>query len=85
MTLRKRIAASLFVLAAILFLPYWAYLPLLAVAMVLVPFYWEAIVFGFLIDVLYGSGGTLFSPAPLVTLLFLVILLPIRERIRWNL
>lgn len=80
---KRRILASIMVLGAIIFLPYWIYLPLLLTAMALLPFYWEAIIFGFLIDVLYGPDmHRLFSPAALSALVILVLLLPLRERLR---
>ena len=81
-----RIIGTLIVLISILILPYWSYVPFLLVAMVYFPFYWEGIFLAFLIDILYGNGiGTLpslVSPSALLALILLVILLPLRERLR---
>jgi len=83
--MKRRIIGALILLLAILFLPYWVYIPLLFIATVLFPLYWEAVLFGFLIDVLYGQGHSwLLSPTALAALVILIVLLPLRERLRWQ-
>jgi len=81
-----RLGSTLVVLLAIIFLPYWVYLPLLGAAMIIFPFFWEAVLLSLLIDVLYGGGvsgmAELFSPMALAATILLIILLPLRERIR---
>jgi hypothetical protein len=81
-----RATASVGVLLAILFLPYWAYIPALTAAMIVFPFFWEGIVLAYLIDMLYGRGiGTLselLSPMAFAATLFLIALVPVRERLR---
>jgi hypothetical protein len=67
-------------LLAILFLPHWVYIPAILAAAIFLPFYWEAILFGFVIDTLYGTRGSF--PAALVAGLAVALLLPIRERLR---
>lgn len=52
----KRAISYVVILISILFLPYWLYVPIIVAATVIIPFFWEAIIFGFLIDVLYGSS-----------------------------
>ncbi len=83
---KLRGGSILAVLLAIIFLPYWLYLPLLGAAMIFFPFFWEGIVLALLIDVLYGGGigrvGELFSPIAFAATLILAALLPLRERIR---
>lgn len=80
----KRIAAIIIIFLAILFLPWWIYLPLLFIAIALLPMFWEGVFLGFLVDVLYGEGLSLpfISPVALVTLVALIIFLPLREHLR---
>jgi hypothetical protein len=73
-------------LIAIIFLPYWIYIPLLFLAILFFPFFWEGILLGFLIDVLYGSLG--FGLASFIqsfsfwAFVLLLLLLPLRKIIR---
>ncbi len=84
--MRDRLIATVLILGATIFLPYWIYLPLLVVAMALIPFYWEAIFLGFLIDTLYGpSSLNVFTSVAFWSLLMLVAIMPLRERLRWRL
>lgn len=86
--MRKRDLSSLILLITIIFLPYWIYLPLLLIATLLLPLYWEGILLGFLIDILHGRGITAFpsllSPIAISVVILLIILLPLRERLRFN-
>ena len=66
------------VLVSILVLPYWFYLPVLFIAMVLRPFFWEGILFAFLIDTVYGSG----IETAISALVILIIMLPFRDSLR---
>lgn len=83
-----RILASFIILISILILPYWVYLPIILIFMVIFPFFWEAIVFGFLIDVFYGGGvrglPSFVSPLALLALVLIFVLAPIQERLRLN-
>jgi hypothetical protein len=84
--MKQRLLVSVLILLAIFFLPYWLYLPLLFLGMVFIPFYWEAILLAFLIDVLYGPGTSLFfSRTALYTAILLMVMMPVRERLRWRL
>jgi len=82
----RRILCSVVILAFILFLPYWIYIPVLFVGIILFPFFWEGIFLAFLIDAIHGSGMEVFpsliSPLILSVLIVLVALLFIRERLR---
>jgi hypothetical protein len=83
---RYRVGAIIAVLFAIFFLPYWLYLPSLLAAMIVFPIFWEGIVLAYLIDILYGRGiGTLaelLSPMAFTAALLLIVLIPVRERLR---
>lgn len=85
----RRLFGSALVLLSILVLPFWFYIPILFIAIVVFPFYWEGILFGFLIDVLYGNG---ISPVSygvslwgLGALIILLALMPFRGHIRFSL
>lgn len=82
----RRALGFIVVLLSILTLPYWIYVPLLFIAIILFPFFWEGIFLAFLIDVIHGSGiegfPSLVSPFAFYVLIALVILLPLRERLR---
>ena len=82
----RRILCSVVILISILFLPYWVYIPVLFVGIILFPFFWEGIFLVFLIDVIHGNGMKIFpsliSPLALSVLVMLVALLYIRERLR---
>ena len=70
---------TLILFLSIILLPWWFYLPMLLLAILLVPNYWPAILLGFLVDTLYGTGFWI----ALSSLLILLALIPIRERIRF--
>ncbi|MBX4206494.1 hypothetical protein KW784_01785 [Candidatus Parcubacteria bacterium] len=82
MSSQKRNLVSSALVLAVLFLPYWAYVPPIALAALLLPFYWEAVVLGFLIDTLYGQQGSF--PAALAAAAFVALLMPVRKRLRWT-
>ena len=73
-----RLLTTILVFLSIIFLPYYLYVPALILAMAALPLFWEGMLLGFLIDILYGSG----IHAGLLALLGLALLLPLRERIR---
>ncbi|MFZ2763891.1 MAG: hypothetical protein WAX80_02565 [Minisyncoccia bacterium] len=83
-----RIIGSVMVFVSILVLPSWVYLPLLLIAILAFPFFWEGILFGFLIDVIYGRGieliPSLISPFALLALVILIVIMPIKENLRSN-
>lgn len=76
----RRTLGSIIVLISILLLPYWIYIPVLFVAIVLLPLYWEGILFASLIDILYGGG----VETALYALILLSVLLPVRASLRSN-
>jgi len=82
----SRTLGSIIILISILVLPYWIYIPVLFIGIILFPFFWESILFAFLIDVLYGQGIKIFSPSisllTLSILIALIALMPLRERLR---
>lgn len=84
----SRILGSVVIFASILVLPYWVYIPVLFFGIILFPFFWEGIPLAFLIDVIHGSGmevlSALVSPLALSALIALIVLLPIRESLRFH-
>ncbi|MDO8424224.1 MAG: hypothetical protein Q7S54_01265 [bacterium] len=81
-----RLIATILLILSIIFLPYWIYVPALVAAMAAFPLFWESILLGFLIDVLYGekisSLSSFIFSAGFLALAGLFILLPLRERLR---
>jgi hypothetical protein len=75
---RHMVSAALFL--SVLFLPYWFYGSAILVAALLLPFYGEAIILGFLIDTLYGTH--VWFPTACVAAGVVVLLIPVRERLR---
>lgn len=84
----SRILCSIVILASILVLPYWVYIPVLFIGTILFPFFWEGIPLAFLIEVIHGSGmeilPALVSPLALSALIVLIAMLPIRESLRFH-
>lgn len=82
-----RIAASAIMLISILFLPYWIYLPLLFLAVLVVPFFWEGIFFAVFIEAIYGSSSGVWSmisnPLTLSIFVLSVVVIPFRKRLRF--
>ncbi|KKW10112.1 MAG: hypothetical protein UY47_C0001G0060 [Parcubacteria group bacterium GW2011_GWB1_49_7] len=83
---KRRYITLAALILAIIFLPYYVYIPFLAVVIVVFPFFWEGVFAGFLIDALYGSEihsfFSIFSTFAFFSLSLAVIILPIRRRIR---
>jgi len=82
----RRILGSVVILVSILVLPYWIYIPVLFIGIILFSFFWEGILLAFLVSVVHDSGMTvlssLVSPLALSILVALISLLPIRESLR---
>lgn len=81
-----RIITSILIIGAIIFLPYWVYVPLVFIAAAAFPFFWEGVIIALFIDALYGKGVSLapasFSILSLSMFAFIIMLLPVREQIR---
>lgn len=75
-----RYLATIALLVSIIFLPYWIYVPALVAAIAAFPLFWEGILLAFLIDILYGEG----IYAGLLALGGLILLLPLRNRLRYH-
>ena len=82
----RRIIGSVLILIFIFVMPYWIYIPFLFIGIILFPFFWEGIVFVFLIDVVYGGTVETFanfiSPLAVFVLIALIVMLPVRESLR---
>jgi hypothetical protein len=76
-----------FIFLLVLIMPWWIYLPALALAVLLLPFFWEGLVLAFIVDVLYGTRLSenffLMFPIALGTTLLLVIVPFIQKRFRF--
>lgn len=83
-----RIASSIFLLILVATTPYWLYLPLIAVAIFIFPFYVEGIILGLLVDALYGSGQHGFFlinfPFALIAAALVLGTPLVRRRLRFN-
>ena len=84
----NRLVSYFIILLLILFTPYWIYIPVLLLAILVFPFFWEGVLFAILINTLYGYGGgileALRSILPLVTLGVVLVLIPIHNNLRIN-
>lgn len=76
----SRLIGFVFVLFSILLLPYWFYAISLSIAIIVFPFFWEGILLASLIDVFYGKG----TEVLIVALILSLVLLPVRERLRFH-
>lgn len=81
-----RILTSAIILLAVLMLPYWLYLPMLLFAIIAFPFYFEAVLLGLLIDMLYGvhESGILAFPFGIAMTILVMIAMPTRTYIRFH-
>jgi hypothetical protein len=56
------------------------------ISAVVIPFFWEGVLFALLINVIYRSDATIFaqllSPLVVSIFIFLIILMPLREKLR---
>ncbi len=79
---------TLVVFLALIATPYWVYLPLVLIGVVLFPFYLEAILFGLIVDIVYGggtNGGALLGfPFGIVAAVLVLFSAPLREYLRFN-
>jgi hypothetical protein len=70
----------------ILAFPAWVYIPIVTLGIGIFDFYWEGIILAFFIDVLYGTrvhmGISLFFPFALGAAALVLLLLPIKQRLR---
>ena len=86
--MNRRLIVTLVLFLAIIAFPYWIYLPALGLAIFFLRFYWEGIILAFIVDVLYGHSpymGLSFSfPLAIYVSIFVLILLPIHEQIRFD-
>jgi len=80
-----RVITVIVLVLSIVLLPYWLYLPALVISMVYFRLFWEGIALAFLVDALYGYG-TWFShyQFSVYALIIFLILLPIRDNLRFN-
>ncbi|MDO8728713.1 MAG: hypothetical protein Q7K26_02330 [bacterium] len=74
------------ILISLLVLPYWIYIPVLFIGIILFPYFWEGILAVFLIDIIHSNATEMFSllisPLILSVLITLIIMVPVRESLR---
>ncbi len=84
--MNKRTLATVALVVAIFAFPYWVYIPMLVAFAAIFPFYFEAIILAFVIDVLYGaraySDVSFFFPFALITSLLVIMILPVKQYFR---
>lgn len=82
----NRTLVSICLVVLILAFPYWIYVPVVVGAIFYFPFYYEAVIYGFLIDTLYGkvtySLLTFKYPFAVGFFCLILLLLPLRRYIR---
>jgi len=82
----KRSNINIIILIVIIAFPFWVYVPLVVLSTLYEPFFYEAIFYGFLIDILYGARTygslTFVFPFALGLSILVVTLLPLRQYIR---
>ena len=85
---KHRIIIFIFLIISVWLLPFWFYLPLIAVAIFVTPFFLEGVFLGLLIDTLYGGINFFGIYFPFLFSVLAVVLLlvsiPIRERLRFD-
>ena len=84
-SMNKRILLTAGLFLCVVFLPYWVYVPAVLAALVLLPFYWEAVPLALVADVLYGGAHPAFDlgfPFAIMALLLVLVMIPARERLR---
>ncbi|MBX4199082.1 hypothetical protein KW800_02285 [Candidatus Parcubacteria bacterium] len=83
-----RIAFTIVTLIFILIAPYWLYLPLIVVGVILFPLYLESVGLGLAVDVLYGGAGhgdILFGmPFAFLAAVLTLFAVPLREHLRFQ-
>jgi len=77
-----RVGYLLFLLGAVLFLPWWLVALLVLILLMVVNHFYEVVAAGFFFDVLYGSPQFLPWRFPLFATIGLLLLVPILEKIK---
>lgn len=82
----KRFLVSILTIFAIIVLPYWLYIPVLFLSVIFIPFFWEALPLAYLAEVLYNDSisslALLSSTLSITALILIIIMLPLRARLR---
>lgn len=86
--MNSRVISDIAVLFLVIYTPYWVYLPFIFACIIVFPLFWEAVLFGLIIDYFYGphtASGTLFAyPFAVASALITLAFVFIRERLRIN-
>lgn len=81
-----RITAFILITFLVITAPYYVYLPAILIGIVFFPFYLEAVLFGVMIDVVYGSPNAMLLGFPFAILASALVLFAVRLRgyLRFN-
>lgn len=82
-----RILYSILMTLLIVFTPYWFYLPVMFLGIVIFPMFVEAIVFGVIVDFAYGTpmqGSFLGFTYGVTSALLVLLAVPLRRHLRLN-
>lgn len=81
----SRAIITILLFLSVILLPYWIYLPAIVITLIFFRLFWEGIVLGFIIDTLYGYGsGLAHYQFSLYALILFLLLIPIRDNLRFN-
>ena len=84
--MRERILYDCLSFFLFLYAPYWLYLPVIFLGIMIFPIFWEGILFSLLVDYFYGPhthSGSLFAfPFGITASLLILALIPLKERMR---
>lgn len=82
----KRFICTIALLILAIFAPWWIYAPLLFLALVYFPVFWEGILIAFIAEALYAPIGKFFSVhfISIISLIIALAMIPLRERFRIN-
>ncbi len=85
--MKERILYDAFLFFMVLNAPYWLYLPCIFLGIIIFPLFWESIIFSLFVDFFYGqhtNSGSIFSfPFGLIASLFVLIVMPVKDRFRF--
>lgn len=81
-------AFTIIALVFVVIAPYWLYMPIILIGIIIFPLYLESILLSLAVDIFYGGAGhgsLLFGlPFTLISAVFVLFAIPFREYIRFQ-